>query len=142
MREPRLPERTRLLRPGLFEQEDSGPLPGEAFKLYVGLSTCSDDEGWLLWRPANIAARLYPYLPIVKRTKLLERERERLEAAGLLMVYECRCAQLLHLHRDFRIGGGNHTQAVVAYHASHLSTAEYVQVGTSPAPDWVRSRIC
>ena len=58
MTEPRMPSRVRLHRPDLWRDETTGRLAPAARDLYCGLSTLTDDRGWLLWRPATIAAQL------------------------------------------------------------------------------------
>ena len=133
MTEPRMPERTRILRPALWSEAATATLSAESFRIYVGLTTCADDDGWTLWRPATLAAHLLPYQPVVRRERLMEKARADLVAAGLLVVHPCGCAFLRYLWRDFRVSGGNHSSAVAEYHRLHTSPDESVQVRTSPA---------
>jgi hypothetical protein len=131
--EPRMPERTRILRPGLWVEAMVAMLSDFAFRLYLGLMTCADDEGWLLWRPSTLAAHLLRFRHLGRREAALDKGAAELLAAGLLVVHDCGCAYLPYLHRDFRIKGGNHAVTVLRFHESHASLDESVQVGTSPA---------
>lgn len=131
--EPRMPERTRILRPGLWVEAMVAMLSDFAFRLYLGLMTCADDEGWLLWRPSTLAAHLLRFRPIGRREAALAKGAAELSAAGLLVVHDCGCSYLPYLHRDFRVKGGTHAETILRYHESHGSLDESVQVGTSPA---------
>ena len=132
--EPRMPERTRILRPSLWIDPATAELPAEAFRLYLGLATCCDDTGWLLWRPDTLAAQLYRYAGIARRQRTLRDAAAKLTAAGLLTVHECGCAELPYMVRDLRVAGGNHTARVREW---HTVTHVYVQVRTSTASDSV-----
>jgi len=90
--EPRMPERTRILRPGLWVEAMVAMLSDFAFRLYLGLMTCADDEGWLLWRPSTLAAHLLRFTPVGRREAALEKGAAELSAAGLLVVHDCGCA--------------------------------------------------
>ena len=130
---PRMPERTRLLRPSLWVEATTARLSAEAFRAYLGLATCADDGGLLLWRPPTLAAHLYRFLPVRQRDKMLAKCAEELVEAGLLILHPCGCAEMPYVERDLKIGGGNHSYAVVDFHAIHVGTDEYVPVRTSPA---------
>lgn len=56
--------RSRLVHPGLFENEVLGKLDPNCTILFVGLSCYCDREGLFEWRPERIAARLFPYRKI------------------------------------------------------------------------------
>ena len=129
-----MPVRTRVLRPALWVDPATATLSAEAFRIYLGLATCTDDNGWLLWRPQTLAAQLLRFQPVARRERRLAQAMSELVAAGLLVVHPCGCAFLTYLWRDFRQSSGNHTTVVADFHASHTSTDEYVQGGTSPAP--------
>lgn len=116
---PRLPERTRIVRPSLWTDEATGRLTPEARDLYLGLATRADDEGWLLWRPATLGAHLLSYLPIPRRGRVLERGQAALTAAGLLIVNACGCALLPYLKRDLRVSGGMHSDTILRHHLAH-----------------------
>ena len=134
MTEPRMPVRTRIMRPALWIDAATATLSDGSFRLYLGLTTCSDDDGWLLWRPETLAAHLCRFQPLRQRERWLESGRRELAEKGLLVVHECGCGFLANLFRDFRTSGGNHSEAVHTYHQSHACTDPSVQVGTSPAP--------
>ena len=89
-----MPERTRILRPSLWIDATTATLPDVAFRLYLGLATCADDEGWLLWRPATLGAHLFRYLAPDERAPLLDSGSTALREAGLLIVHDCGCAEL------------------------------------------------
>ena len=131
--EPRMPERTRILRPGLWVEAMVAMLSDFAFRLYLGLTTCADDDGWLLWRPSTLAAHLLRFRHLGRREATLEKGAAELLAAGLLVVHDCGCAYLPYLHRDFRVKGGNHAVTIRRFHESHASLDESVHVRTSPA---------
>ena len=79
--EPRMPERTRILRPGLWVEAMVAMLSDFAFRLYLGLMTCADDEGWLLWRPSTLAAHLLRFRSVSRREAALEKGAAELSAA-------------------------------------------------------------
>lgn len=133
MTEPRMPERTRILRPALWVDSTSARLHPESFRIYLGLATCCDDDGWTLWRPDTLAAHLLRYQSVGRRLGMLAKAQAELVAAGLLDIRDCGCAYLPYLWRDFRQTGGNHSTTVADFHRSHASPDEYVLGGTSPA---------
>ena len=113
MSEPRMPERTRILRPSLWIDEATGSLAAEVFRLYLGLTTCADDAGWLPWKAGTLAAHLYRYESAKRRERLLGDGAVKLVDAGLLVLHACGCAELPYFARDFRQAGGNHSEAVL-----------------------------
>jgi len=131
--EPRMPERTRILRPSLWSEAATAALSADSFRNYLGLATHADDDGWTLWRPETLAALLLPYQPVRRRERLMAQTRSDLIAAGLLIVHPCGCAFIPYMWRDFRQTGGNHSSAVAEYGRLHASPDESVQVSTSPA---------
>lgn len=131
--EPRMPERTRILRPSLWIDATTATMTDSAFRAYLGIATCADDDGWLLWRPPTLAAHLLRYLAPARRTRLLAKATDELREAGLLMVHDCGCAFLPYLARDLRVTGGSHASTVREYHESHTATDVSVQVSPSPA---------
>lgn len=133
MTEPRMPERTRILRPSLWSDSATATLSADSFRNYLGLATHADDDGWTLWRSETLAALLLPYQPVRRRERLMAQTRSDLIAAGLLIVYPCGCAFIPFMWRDFRQTGGNHSSAVAEYHRLHAKPDESVQVRTSPA---------
>ena len=58
--------RTRLLRPGFFENEELAALPPHARLLFAGLWLMADRAGRLKDRPAVIRATLFPFEPDVE----------------------------------------------------------------------------
>lgn len=113
---PSSPSRTRLTRPQFYTDELTGSLPPDARDLIQGLSTRADDEGWLIWRPAEIAANLYAYEPPGQRLGDLARRAQRLEERGLLVIEECGCALLPTLRVMFKIKGGMQSAAIWDWH--------------------------
>lgn len=132
--EPRMPARTRILRPSLWVDARTAQLSPETFRTYLGLTTCADDEGWLLWRSATLAAHLLRYVAVGRRAAAILRAENELTKAGLLVVHSCGCAALPYLARDFAIKGGSQASTVFRFHVSHQSPDVSVQERTSPAP--------
>jgi hypothetical protein len=135
MSEPRTPSRTRLVRPDLFRAESTGRLSSLARDIYLGLATVSDDAGWLLWRPAAIAATILPYRGPTRAQRDLDRAREDLVAVGLLVLHQCGCAYLPSAARDLFIKGGQKARVVADYHESHVTTDQSFRAGTDPSRD-------
>jgi hypothetical protein len=130
--EPQPPSRVRLVRPALYRSGDTGVLPPDVRDFLIGLTTLADDEGWLMWRPAELGAALYPYTQPKRRRRDLERRAAILVAADLLVLHDCGCAFLPTLKRDHAVKSGNPTTAVWAWHMSH-PRAESVPVRTDPS---------
>jgi hypothetical protein len=130
--EPRQPQRTRLVRPDLFRDETTGTLRPAQLVLYLGLATVADDEGWLLWQPASIAAVLAPYAAPGRRVRDLERNADVLASVDLLRVLPCGCAVLPRSKRDLTISGGKQSRQVLAYHQAHI-TDQSVALPDDPA---------
>src|SRR5262245_20227969 len=86
---PPAPSRVRIIRPQFYRSALTGSLPPDVRDCLIGLTTVADDEGWLLWSPAEIATTIYPYAPARRRAADLERRAGKLQAAGLLVVEEC-----------------------------------------------------
>jgi hypothetical protein len=63
--------RTRLLRPGFFENEDLAALPPHARLLFAGLWLMADRAGRLKDRPPVIRATIFPFEPSVDVDLLL-----------------------------------------------------------------------
>ena len=119
---PPSPSRVRLVRPSLYRSEATGSLAPDVRDLLVGACTMADDEGWLVWRPGEVAATLYPYAPSARRLRDLERRAALLEAAGLLVRHECGCCQLPTLKADHAVKGGVKSAAVWGWHhANHVA---------------------
>ncbi len=53
--------RARLIKPGLFKNEDLSDCPFEARLLFIGLWTIADRDGFVEYRPKRIKAELFPY---------------------------------------------------------------------------------
>lgn len=118
-REPSAPSRVRIVRPSFYRSEATGALPPDVRDLLVGLTTLADDAGWMLWRPGELAAALYPYQPVGRRLRDLERRAARLQADGLVDVRPCGCAHLPSLQRDHSVKGGSHSATVWTWHQGH-----------------------
>lgn len=116
---PPAPSRTRLIRPGFYRAEATGSLAPDVRDMLVGLTTMADDEGWLVWHPAEIAASLYPYAPAGRRLRDLERRAGRLVEAELLVIKECGCALLPTLKEHHAVKGGVKLTAIWAWHHTH-----------------------
>jgi hypothetical protein len=93
-----------------------GRLPPDVRDLLLGLTTLADDEGWMLWRPSDIAATLYPFDPVRKRETALERRAKLLVADGLLVIRECGCAVLPSLPEHHAIKGGDKNRSIWKWH--------------------------
>lgn len=118
---PPTPSRVRVVRPGFYRSAATGSLPPDVRDLLIGLTTLSDDEGWLIWQPAELAAWIYPYAPAGKRLRDLERRAARLIDAGLVIVEPCGCAFLPTLKEQHGVKGGNKSTAIWGWHLRHES---------------------
>jgi hypothetical protein len=114
--EPPPPSRQRLIRASFYRSGLTGSLAPDVRDLFIGLLTVTDDEGWLLWRPAEIAATVYAYQPARKRQADLERRVKVLVASGLLVIRECGCAVIPTLKEHHGLKGGKPTTAIWAWH--------------------------
>ncbi|MDO8484479.1 MAG: hypothetical protein Q7S35_05990 [Candidatus Limnocylindrales bacterium] len=130
---PRIPSRTRLLRPDIFADDVTGTLAPATLVAYLGLATRADDGGFLMWHPVALAAAVMPYADPQGRPQELERIADELVAVGLLLIHACGCAELPRLVRDLAIKGGNKTYAVRDWHSQHAATNSSVPVQTEPA---------
>lgn len=126
---PPAPSRVRLVRPSFYRSQATGGLAPDLRDLLVGLATMADDEGWLVWRPAEIAATLYPYGAPARRLRDLDRRVTALVAAELLVRHDCGCTFLPTLKEHHAVKGGVQSSAVWAWHHRH----------TEPLPDPLRS---
>jgi len=88
--------RTRLLRPGFFENEELAALPPHARLLFEGLWLMADRAGRLKDRPPVIRATLFAYEPDVDVNKLLTA----LARAGFIRRYvgakRVKCLEVIH----------------------------------------------
>jgi hypothetical protein len=130
---PRMPVRTRLLRPDIFSDDVTGTLAPATLLAYLGLGTRADDAAFLVWRPAALAAAVMPYTNSGRRQRDFERIAAELVEAGLLRILDCGCAELPRMIRDLAIGGGNKSYPVRDWHLAHLPTDSSVQVQTPTA---------
>jgi hypothetical protein len=99
----------------------TGSLAPDVRDLLIGLTTVTDDEGWLMWSPDELATTIYPYAPPKRRVRDLERRAKVLEDAGLLVIKECRCAELPTLKEHHAVKGGDKTRGVWGWHQRHQS---------------------
>lgn len=116
---PPAPSRVRLVRPGFYRSQTTGALAPDVRDLLLGLATMADDEGWLVWRPAEIAATIYPYAPIGRRVRDLERRSAVLVDAELLIHHDCGCSLMPTLKAHHATKGGVQSSAVWAWHVRH-----------------------
>jgi hypothetical protein len=116
---PPAPSRVRLIRPGFYRSEATGALSPDVRDLLIGLTTMADDEGWILWQPAEIAAGLYAYAPATRRLRDIARRSTRLIEAGLLLVNDCGCALLPTLKEHHAVKGGVKSTGIWAWHQGH-----------------------
>jgi len=130
---PRMPVRTRLLRPDIFSDDVTGTLAPATLLAYLGLGTRADDAAFLVWRPAALAAAVMPYTNSRRRQRDFERIAAELVEAGLLRILDCGCAELPRMLRDLAIGGGSKTYSVRDWHLAHLPTDSSGQVQTPTA---------
>ena len=130
---PRMPVRTRLLRPDIFSDDVTGTLAPGTLLAYLGLGTRADDAAFLVWRPAALAAAVMPYANARRRQRDFERIAAELVEAGLLRILECGCAELPRMLRDLAIGGGSKTYSVRDWHLAHLpkDSSGQVQIPTA-----------
>jgi len=88
--------RTRLLRPGFFENEELAALPPHARLLFEGLWLMADRAGRLKDRPPVIRATLFAYEPSIDVDKLLTA----LARAGFIRRYvghkRVKCLEVIH----------------------------------------------
>lgn len=116
---PPTPSRTRLVRPQLYRSLTTGSLAPDVRDLLIGLTTVTDDEGWLLWSPEEIATTLYAYQPPRRRVNDLRRRAALLESAGLLVIKPCGCAELPSLKEHHAVKGGEKNRSVWSWHERH-----------------------
>ena len=135
---PRMPVRTRLLRPDIFSDDVTGMLAPATLLAYLGLGTRADDAGFLVWRPAALAAAVMPYINSGRRQRDFGRIAAELVEAGLLRILDCGCAELPRMLRDLAIGGGSKTYSVRDWHLAHVPADSSVQVQL-PTAEYVSS---
>jgi hypothetical protein len=115
---PRMPYRTRLLRPDFFTDSVIGQLEPAAFKTYLGLTTRCDDAGYLRWDATGLAGALLPYQGHPGRAQLLEAHRDELVELGLMVMLDCGCAILPRLFEEHRVKAGEQVFQVRDWHDS------------------------
>jgi hypothetical protein len=113
---PPTPSRVRVVRPTFYRSGITGPLPPDVRDCLIGLTTITDDEGWLVWNPDEIATTIYAYQPARKRRIDLERRAERLVDAGLLVIHPCGCAELPTLKEHHGVKSGRQTTPIWGWH--------------------------
>jgi hypothetical protein len=106
----------------------TGTLAPATLLAYLGLATRADDAGFLVWRPAALAAGVMPYVNPRRRQRDLERIAVELIGAGLLRLLDCRCAELPRMVRDLAIKGGSKSTAVRDWHLAHVPPDSSVEV--------------
>lgn len=116
---PPAPSRVRVVRPQFYRSELTGRLAPDVRDLLVALTTLADDEGWLVWRPGELGAAIYPYTPAARRVRDLERRAAILQAAELLVLHGCGCGWLPTLREHHGIKGGAKSSAVWGWHSRH-----------------------
>lgn len=117
---PPAPSRVRVVRPQFYRSSSTGSLPPDVRDLLIGLTTVTDDEGWLLWSPDELATTIYPYQPSTRRLRDLQRRAERLVSAGLLVIHEeCGCAFLPSLKEHHGVKSGRQTSPIWNWHHAH-----------------------
>lgn len=122
MTPPPAPSRSRIVRPQFYRSAVTGSLAPDVRDLLIGLTTVTDDDGWLLWSPAELATTIYPYAPARKRERDLERRADVLVRAGLLVIKPCGCAEIPSLKEHHGMKGGEKTHKVWEWHSRHPST--------------------
>jgi hypothetical protein len=113
-----------MLRPQLYRSSLTGSLAPDVRDLLLGLTTLCDDEGYMLWEPAEIASYIYSYQPARRRLRDFERRADVLIAAGLIDVKPCGCAYLPILVSYFGIKGGKPTSPIWTWHQRHPNVGE------------------
>lgn len=102
--------RIRQIKPGWWLDKDLRKgLSAEAREFYIGLWMLADDDGWLVWDIARIAAELYPYDSVKHREARVQAWAERLQALcptdPHLVVYECGHGRVPKLADHQKSGG-------------------------------------
>ncbi len=116
---PPAPSRVRMVRPQFYRAEVTGSLAPDVRDLLIALMTVADDEGWLLWRAAELAATIYTYSPAGRRLRDLERRSGELMDLGLVIVEPCGCAFLPSLKEHHAVKSGRQTAPIWAWHMRH-----------------------
>ncbi len=76
----------RKIHRDIFENEDLGVLPGDAFQLYAALIIYADDEGRIKASPAYLRGKAFRYRDDVK-TDDVQAWRDQLAAGGFMKLY-------------------------------------------------------
>lgn len=129
--EPPAPSRSRVVRPVFFRSSLTGSLPPDVRDLMIGIATVTDDEGWLLWRPEEIAVTVYPYEPTETRLADFHRRADALLERRLIVIEDCGCARMPRLKEHFGMKGGRPTVTVWSFHQSHRSVTAHASTDTS-----------
>jgi hypothetical protein len=121
---PPAPSRVRMIRPQFYRSALTGSLAPDVRDLLLGLTTLCDDEGYMLWEPAEIASYLYSYQSAGRRLRDLEHRAQILMAHGLIDVKPCGCAYLPTLKEHHGIKGGKPTSPIWTWHQRHPNVDE------------------
>jgi hypothetical protein len=129
--------RIRQIKPSWFLDKDlRRGTTADAREFYIGLWMLADDAGYLAWDVERIGAELYPFDPITRRERNVEKWAavlERLDPAEPhLIVWDCGHGRVPKMVKHQRIAG-NQTFAVKAVHAG-------MEGVRGPDPGCVRAR--
>lgn len=113
--------RIRQIKPSWFLDKDLRKgTTAECREFYIGLWMLADDAGYLVWNVERIGAELYPYEPIARRERNVEKWASVLERLDIeephLIVWDCRHARVPKMPGHQRIAG-NQTFSVKVVHA-------------------------
>jgi hypothetical protein len=111
----------RIVRPSFFRSEETGQLAPDVRDLLFGLATAADDEGWIIWRPAELAATLYAYTSPRRRVVELQRRAATLIARGFIVMHDCGCAHLPTLKAHHAVKGGQPNASIWSWHQRHVA---------------------
>ena len=102
--------RIRQVKPAFWSDVVTARLidPTDPALFYIGLWMQADDAGYLRWNPPELAAELYPYVPVEEREAAVLLHKVRLEELGRLRVYKCGHAVVPSLPEHQHLAGPTH----------------------------------
>ena len=82
------------MKPEFWKDAKMAGLSEGARLFFIGTWQLCDDQGWMRWEVANIAAELYPFESRGSRERRVRRHAEALAALGRLHLHDCGHAQV------------------------------------------------
>lgn len=101
--------RTRLIRPEFWSDADMADLPADVRLTFMGLWCLSDDEGYFVWHPREIAAELYRYQQPADREEAVLGHLDALTEAHRIEALPCLRHGRVPSMAKHRIQSGRHT---------------------------------